>query len=72
MIYGRGNDRNSHIKEDGAPEFWKLLTIPIDDEDGEDILVDGSSKDCVYSVNGVPGILVRNDLNPLAKFAGKG
>jgi len=71
VIYGRGSDRNSHIRKDGAPEFWKLLTIPIDDEDGEDTPIDGSSKDYVYLVNDVPDILIRNDLNPLIEFTDK-
>ncbi len=72
MIYDRDNDRNSYIREDGISKFWKPLTISIDDENGEDTLVDGSGKDCVYLINNVPGILARNDLNPFAKFVGKG
>jgi len=72
MIYNGDNDRNSYIKKDGAPEFWKLLIIPIDDEDGEDTPIDGNNKNCVYLVNGVSNILTRNNLNPLIKFINKG
>ena len=71
MICGRDSDRNSYIGEDNTPEFWKLLVIPIDDEDGENILIDDSNKDCVCLVNGVPGIFARNDFNPLIEFVGK-
>ena len=71
MIYDRGSDRSSYIRKDGAPEFWKPLTIPIDDEDGEDILIDDNSKDYVCLVNGVLGILVRNNLNPFIEFVDK-
>ena len=72
MIYGRGSDHNFYIREDCALEFWKLFTIPIDDENGEDILIDGNNKDCVCLINDVLGIFVRNDFNPLAEFIDKG
>ena len=71
MICGRDSDRNFYIKEDSALEFWKLLVIPIDDEDGKNTLIDGNNKDCVCLVNGVLGILVRNNLNPFIEFVDK-
>jgi len=72
VICGRDSDRNSHIKEDNALEFWKLFTISIDDEDGKDILVNDNNKNYVYPINGVSDIFIRNNLNPFIKFVDKG
>ncbi len=72
MICGRGGDRNFYIEEDGVLEFWKSLIIPIDDKDGEDILINDNNKNYIYLVNGVLGILIRNNFNPFIEFIDKG